>query len=358
MKIPVVYELKGRRRCLLVQDGETICIGRGETCRIRVDEEGVAEAEMKAQFVNGCQLVVVHPANASVPYAQPLPWKLKLGAVEMELLRPIKPEKGAARELMVQGLTAGETRLTLKPEQPLLLGARPECDLVIPEASCPEVLLALWATAGSKVLVEVLDNSFVVGWLGRANETEAELELPISLSLGGRVILMSSAEAGAAQPAAVMTTKAAAPALAPLPKVPAILAKNGETGPKIVSRQAKAAEGKEGEEKPARNLGPSGKVIVQAATYASSPAPLPPPTGIAPQEDLPPLVQAALKETKSASPTLFILASWLLVLMTFAVVLLPLQPGLVTPEQMQLLWKAAGGTLIVTLILGLGALLK
>ena len=81
MKIPVVYELNGRRRFLLVQDGETISIGRGAASSIQLEGDAVQEVELTAQFVNGCQFVVVHPTNGSVPYAQPLPWKLTLGGI-------------------------------------------------------------------------------------------------------------------------------------------------------------------------------------------------------------------------------------------------------------------------------------
>lgn len=344
MKIPVVYELNGRRRCLLVQDGETISVGGGEGCSIRVEGAAVQEVELTAQFVNSCQFVVVTPKNGAVPFAQPLPWKFAAGGMNVELLRPAKPAKGEGRELVVQGLAAGELRLVLKPEQPLLLGASPECEVMIPDAGCPDVLLALWA-AGRKVLVEVLDNSMAVGWLGRGAEAEAELELPISLSIGGRVILISSGEA-AAQPSVVVK-----------PKASAILAKNADAAPKIVSRQAKPAEGMEEADTGVRQVGPSGKPVVQAALYASSPAPLPPPAGVILDKDFPLLTEQAMKKEKPASPTLFILASWLLVVMTFAVALLPGQ-GVLQPDEMTMLWKAAGGMLILTLVLGLGALLK
>ncbi len=351
MRIPVVYELNGRRRCLLVQDGETISVGRGEACSIRLEGDAIQELELTAQFVNSCQFVVVHPANGGVPYAQSLPWKLTVGGVEVEMLCPAKPMKGAGREMVVQGVGAGETRLLLKPDQPLLLGSSPDCAVMIPDAGCPDVLLALWATVGSKVLVEVVDNSVGVGWLGRAAESEAELELPLSLSIGGRVILISSGDAPV--PAAAIKSpvaKPTAPALAPLPKVPAILAKNTEAGPKIVARQAKPSGGKEG-------VATSGKPVVQAAAYGSSPAPLLLPTGLGLDQDFPLLTEEAMKGPKPASPTLFIIASWLLVALTFAVALLPGQ-GVLQPEQMVLLWKVSGGVLILTLVLGLGALLK
>ncbi|MDB6006530.1 MAG: hypothetical protein JWR15_3517 [Prosthecobacter sp.] len=347
MRTPVVYELNDRRRCLLVEDGKTISVGRGEACSIRLEGEAVQDLEFTAQFVNSCQFVVVQPANGGVPYAQPLPWRMKLGGAEVDLLCPAKAMKGASRELVVQGVSAGEMRLVLKPEQPLLLGAGLECEVVIPDASCPDVLLALWATSGNKVMVEVVDNSVVVGWLGRAAESEAELELPISLSIGGRVILISSGEVTAV-PSAVAKTKA--PTLAPLPKVPAILAKGMDTGPKIVARHGKPPVGKEGAE-------PSGKPVVHAATYASHPAPLPPPAGIILDKDFPLLTEEVMKGPQPASPTLFIIASWLLVAMTFAVAVLPGQ-GVLQPEQIVLLWKATGGMLILTLVLGLGALLK
>jgi len=340
MKIPVAYESNGRRRYLLVQDGETISVGRAETCSIRVDAEGVQEAELTAQFVNGCQFVVVHPASGSVPYAQPLPWKLKLGGQEVELLRPFRPEQGkAGREMILQGLTAGEARLVLPTDRPLLLGASEACEVIIPDAGCPEVLLALWSATGGKLLVQVLDDSAVVGWLGRAGETEAELELPVSLSIGGRVLLIRSGEAAAYQPP---VAKASMPAAMAMSRAPAILAKSAEAGPKIVARQ-KAEQ--------------PGRSAMQAPPALGSPVLQPRPTGIAVQDDFPLLTEEAQKAAKPYSPTFFLLFSWLLVLLMFAVVLLP-QQGLLTPEQLVQLWYAAGGTLILTLVLGLGVLLK
>ncbi len=340
MKIPVVYELNGRRRCLLVQDGETMSVGRAETCSLRVDAEGVQEVELTAQFVNGCHLVVVHPGNGSVPYAQPLPWKLTLGGCELQIFPPFKPGPGeAARELAVQGLSAGETRLVLPPDRPLRLGSSQDCDVVIPDAGCPEVLLALWAAAGGKVLVQLLDDSAVVGWLGRAGETEAELELPLSLSIGGRVLLIRRGEA-TALPQAV--AKPLVTAHAPLAKVPAIMAKSADFGPKIVARQ-KAEQ--------------PGRSAMQAPPALGSPVLLPRPTGVAAPEDFPLLAEQALKAPKPYSPTFFLLSSWLLIGLMFAVALLPGQ-GVLTPEQLVQLWYAAGGTLILTLLLGMGVLLK
>lgn len=351
MKIPVVYELNGQRRCLLAQDGQTISIGRSDACSIQLEGNAVQEVELTAQFVNSCQFVVVHPANGSVPYAQPLPWKLTLGGIGLELLRPVQPAKNTAvnagRELAVHGVAAAETHLLL-PGQPLLLGSSQACDVVISDAGCPAVLLALWAAAGSKVLVQVLDSSAMVGWLGRTTETEAELEPPISLSIGGRVILLSS---GGSSAVPGIVSKPAAPALAPLPKGAAILAKNSDAAPKIVSRQARPPEGGEVAEHLVR------KPAILPSAYASSPAPLPLPTGVSPAEDLPPLPDPAAGTPPPSCPTLFILASWLLVALTFAVTLLPQQVSL-TPEQLRQLWYAAGGMLIFTLLLGLGVLLK
>ena len=54
---------------------------------------------------------------------------------------------------------------------------------------------------------------------------------------------------------------------------------------------------------------------------------------------------------------MFLLVSWLQVGLIFAVALLP-QRGLMTPEQIVQLWYSAGGMLILTLVLGLGVLLK
>ena len=64
-----------------------------------------------------------------------------------------------------------------------------------------------------------------------------------------------------------------------------------------------------------------------------------------------------ISEEKPYSPAFFLLCSWLLVALMFAVALLPGQ-GMLTAEQMKQLWYAAGGTLLVTLVLGLGVMLK
>lgn len=346
MKIPVAYELNGRRRCLLVQDGETISVGRATACSIRLDGEAVQEVELTAQFVNGCQFVVVHPANGSVPYAQPLPWKLKLGGQEVEMLRPYRPEQGAAgkagREMFVQGLSTGEVRLVWQPDQPLLLGSSQACDVIIPDASCPAVLLTMWSVTGGKVLVQVLDDAAVVGWLGRAGESEAELDLPVSLSVGGRVILIRSGEAASmTQPVSKPVASAAAAGVV-VSKAPAILAKSADTGPKIVARQ-KAEQ--------------PDKPTMQAPQTARVPIALPRPTGVSVNDDRSLLTEPEISTPKPYSPTLFLLVSWLLVMLMFAVALLP-QQGVLTPEQILQMWYAAGGTLILALVLGLGVLLK
>ena len=336
MKIPVVYESNGRRRFLLVQDGETISIGRAAACSIQLEGDAVQDVELTAQFVNGCQFVVVHPTNGGVPYAQPLPWKLTLGGIGLELLRPVKATAGkAGREIVLQGLGAGDTRLELRPDQPLLLGAGEDCAVVIPDAGCPAVLLALWAAAGGKVLVQVLDDSAVVGWLGRAGEAEAELSLPLSLSIGGRVLLISNvAQSGVPQLVARPMVPAAAPVL---PVGPTILAKGAESGPKIISRQGKEDGGN-----------PAPKTASPAATGRPL---VQPPTGISGSEAAPLTMEEAMAPRPApASPKAFILFSWLQVALSYAVAFLP--------EQGIELWAAAGGTLVLTLLLGLVALIK
>ena len=352
MNLPVPYELNGRRRCLLVQEGQAISIGRGAACTIQVTGDEVREVEMTAQFVNRCEVLVVHPANGGVAYAQPLPWKLTLGGTELQLIRPAKPavaQPGGVEErtMVVQGLTAGEQRVVLRSDQPLLVGSGPECQLIIAEAGCPPALLALWAAPGGRVQVQLLDDTATVGWLGRAGEAEAELEPPLSLSINGRMLLLSStaapvtAQTAAARP---LVTSATA-SMAAQPRTTAILPKNADSGPKIISKQAQAEGTKEEAAKPGQ------KTILHVDAPVHRPV-------VVQQSKAPVSTEAAaltLEEAQNAhtqppSPTLFILFGWLQVGMTYAVAFLP--------QQTLELWAAAGGMLVLTLLLGLGAPLK
>lgn len=341
MKIPVPYELNGRRRCLLVQDGETISIGRGAACSIQVSGDEVAEVELTAQLVNRCEVAVVHPANGGVPYAQPLPWKMTLGSMELQIIRSARPAADATapegREMVLQGLTAGELSVILRQDNPLLVGSGADCQVVIADAGCPPCLLALWAAPGGRVQVQLLDDSATVGWLGRASEKEVVLEPPMSLSINGRMLLLSSSAAAARPP---MTSAAV------VPKVTSILPKSADSVPKIISKQAQAETPKE--EAAAR---PGQKTILHVETPAHRPMVLQQAKALAISETAPLTMEEAQKaHTKAASPTAFILFSWLQVGMTYAVAFLP--------QQTLELWAAAGGMLALTLLLGLAALLK
>lgn len=344
MKIPVPYEMNGRRRCLLVQDGETISIGRGAACNIQVSGEAVAEVELTAQMVNRCEVAVVHPASGGVPYAQPLPWKMNLGGTEVQIIRPARPAADPAvpeeRDMVVQGLTAGEMPVILRQAVPLLVGSGAECQVMISDAGCPPCLLALWAAPGGKVQLQLLNDSATVGWLGRAGEKEAVLEPPLSLSINGRMLLLGSA-AAAAQP----VVRPLMPGTAVMPKASAILPKNADSGPKIVSKQTQA-------ETPKEEAARSGqKAILHVEAPAHRPVVVQQAKAPATSEAAPLTMEEAQKaHTRHASPTAFIVCSWLQVGMTYAVAFLPQQ----TVE----LWIAAGGMLVLTLLLGLAALLK
>lgn len=345
MKIHVPYELNGRRRCLLVQDGETISIGRGPACNIQLSGEAAAEVELRAQMVNRCEVAVVHPASGGVPYAQPLPWKMKLGGTEVQIIRPARPAADAAspeeRDMVVQGLTTGEASVILRQDAPLLVGSGAECQLVIPDSGCPPWLLALWAAPGGKVQLQLLDDSATVGWLGRTGEKEAALEPPLSLSINGRMLLFRSSTDASAQP----VTRPLMSRAAVLPKAAAILPKSVDSGPKIISKQAQA-------ETPKEEAARSGqKTILHVETPAHRPVVLQQAKAPATSEAAPLTMEEAQKaRTRHESPTAFILCSWLQVGMTYAVAFLPWQ----TLE----LWAAAGGLLVLTLLLGLAALLK
>jgi len=196
MKTPVVYEIAGNLRCLLVEDGQKISIGRAAECDVQINGEAVHDVEATAQFVNDCHSVVISSKDGHASHELPLPWTLPLAGFDLALYRPSSPAKGSrastVREITLQGLVPDKIRLVLKPDQPLLLGSSTECDAVIASADCPAVQLALWAAADNKVVVQVLDNSSVVDWLGRADAVEAEMELPAGLSLGGKMILIGN----------------------------------------------------------------------------------------------------------------------------------------------------------------------
>lgn len=340
MKIPVPYDLNGCRRCLLVQDGETISIGRGAACSIQVPGATVAEVDLTAQLVNRCEVAVVHPANGGVPYAQPLPWKMTLGGTEVQIIRPARPAADAnapeERVMLLQGLTAGELSVILRQDAPLLLGSGADSQVVIADAGCPPCLLALWAAPGGRVQVQLLDDSATVGWLGRASEKEAVLEPPLSLSINGRMLLLSSS-AAATRPLMAST--------AVVPKVTSILPKSADSGPKIISKQAQAETPKEDVARPGQ------KTILHLEMPAHRPVVLQQAKALASSETAPLTMEEAQKaHTKAVSPTAFILVSWLQVGLTYAVAFLP--------QQTLEIWAAAGGMLALTLLLGLAALLK
>ncbi|MBB5035384.1 hypothetical protein [Prosthecobacter vanneervenii] len=346
MKIPVSYDLNGRRRCLLVQDGETISIGRGAACSIQVSGEAVAEVELTAQLVNRCEVAVVYPVNGGVPYAQPLPWKTTLGGTEVQIIRPARPVADAVaseeRAMVVQGLTEGEMPVILRQDEPLLVGSGAECQLVISDAGCPPCLLALWAAPGGKVQLQLLDDCATVGWLGRAGEKEAVLEPPLSLSINGRMLLMNNSAAASAQ---AVVARPFMPGTSVMPKVSAVLPKSADSGPKIISKQAQAEVPKEEAARPGQ------KTILHVEAPAHRPVVLQQAKALATSEAAPLTMEEAQKaHTKTVSPTAFILFSWLQVGMTYAVAFLP--------QQTFQLWAAAGGLLALTLLLGLAALLK
>ncbi len=194
MKTPIVYEIAGQLRCLLVVDGQKISIGRAADCDVQINGAAVGEIEATVQFVNDCQSVLIDSGKGSAPNEQPLPWTFPLAGFDLVLYRPFSPadvpKTTREREVTLQGLTDGKACHVLMTNQPMLLGCSDDCDLVIPSADCAEVQLALWAAADNKVAVQVLDNSCVVDWLGRADATKAEMELPFILSLGGKMIFI------------------------------------------------------------------------------------------------------------------------------------------------------------------------
>jgi hypothetical protein len=204
MKTPIVYKIAGNLRCLLVDNGQKISIGRAPECDVQIDGEEVHEVEATLQFVQDCNYVSISPASGTAAYEQPLPWTLPLGGFDLVFYRPSNPdkglEKGATHEITLQGVAPEKLRRVLKPDRPLLLGSNADCDVVICSGDCPPVQLALWAARDNKVVVLVLDNSSAVDWLGRGEDIEAEMELPISLTLGGKMVLINKCASSYSQP--------------------------------------------------------------------------------------------------------------------------------------------------------------
>lgn len=191
MKIPIVYEIAGNRRCLLVEPEQRIVIGRSPICDVVLDGEEVRDVEAAVNFIKDAEAVIVDlPDSGKQEHVLPLAFFV--GGFELRFFRPALPDKYRQHEanfgLTVEGEGIAKCNVPSISGKPILLGASKNCDVVLQESSCPLAQLALWPLSEQKVYVQVLDDSSGVDWLGRGVLYEAESPLPATMSVSGKTI--------------------------------------------------------------------------------------------------------------------------------------------------------------------------
>ncbi len=191
MKMPIVYEIAGNRRCLIVEPGQRIVIGRSSICDVVLDGEEVRDVEAAVNFIKDAEAVIVDLPDSG-RHEHVLPFEFIVGGFELRFFRPTLPAKYRPQEgdfgLTAEGADIEKCNATSRSGNPILLGANKSCDFIIQESSCPLAQLALWPLSEQKVYVQVLDDSSEVDWVGRGVLYEAELPLPTTMSVSGNAI--------------------------------------------------------------------------------------------------------------------------------------------------------------------------
>ena len=191
MRIPIVYEIAGSRRCLVVDSGQKVMIGRSTICDVEINGEGLRDVEAGVKFLRDGKAVFVELLDGTQTESD-LPYSIPLGDYELRLFQPASPSEclpsHLASSLAVEGV-GHETRLvTSRDGKPILFGSHGLCDVIIPAVDCPLVQLALWPLPNDRVFVQVLDDATSVDWIGRGEKFESDLTLPVSLSISGKLI--------------------------------------------------------------------------------------------------------------------------------------------------------------------------
>jgi TolB-like protein len=194
MTFPLIYEIAGHRRCYLVSPGNSLVVGSGIECQIRLEWDGIREVEAALEILGESRVRLTIPGENDVEAEIPL--NISIGERELIFFRPVdthgwsEPVAGTegGREISISCGGKAPFRRRLQASSPLLIGSDESCSAIVPGEDCPSVAVAVWWRGENRVLIQVLDNSAPVEWENRAEAFEGEVELPLALSIAGKLV--------------------------------------------------------------------------------------------------------------------------------------------------------------------------
>lgn len=199
MTFPLMYEIAGQRRCYLVSPGTSLAVGSGAECQVRLEWDGVRDVEAALEILGESRVRLTIPGENDVVSEFPL--NITIGERELIFFRPVNmhrwsepvPGTEGGREITISCGGKAPLRRCLQSSSPLLIGSDESCGAIVPGEDCPSVAVAVWWRGGNRVLLQVLDNSAPVEWENRADAFEEEGELPLALSIAGKLVSVKAA---------------------------------------------------------------------------------------------------------------------------------------------------------------------
>jgi len=166
-------------------------IGSGTECEIQLQADDVQALEATLEIGKGSQVRLIVPGQETVETELPL--NIAIGEGELTFFRSehthgwCEPVTENDENQKIGVAVGGLPPLprTLQAKTPLLLGSLDSCDILVPEDQCPGVAVAIWLRGANRVLLQVLDNSAPVDWPNRGDVLEGEAELPLTVSVSG-----------------------------------------------------------------------------------------------------------------------------------------------------------------------------
>lgn len=195
---PLIYEIGEHRRCRMARSGGRLVIGGGIECQIRLEWNGVRDVEASLEILGESRVRLTIPGEKNIEAEFPL--NISIGERELAFFRPVDmhgwsaPAAGTeeGREITISCGGKAPLRRRLQASSPLLIGSDESCGAIVPGEECPSVAVAAWWRGGNHVLLQILDNSAPVEWENRADAFEGEVELPLVLSIAGKIVSAKS----------------------------------------------------------------------------------------------------------------------------------------------------------------------